>query len=161
MEKVANSRLEVAASRLEGAASRPKWRPRRRGVALLAVLALGAAFAAGAVYLRGGVSRLAAEWPMSDVPAPAGLEPGFAGRTRAADGSAEALLCTGSTDDAPEVAMSRLRAALESGGWEAVPPDPGMRDAALYARGRAVAFAHASRGTDGSTRWLLLRREVR
>ena len=143
------------------AASRPKGRLRRRSFALVAVLALGAMLAAGAVYLRGGVSRLAAEWPMSDVPAPAGLEPGFAGRTRTADGSAEALLCTGSTDDSPEVAMSRLRAALESGGWEAVPPDPGMRDAALYARGRAVAFAHASRGTDGSTRWLLLRREVR
>ena len=161
MEKVADSRLEVAASPLEGAAARPKGRLRRRSFALVAILALGAAFAAGAVYLRGGVSRLAAEWPMSDVPAPAGLEPGFAGRTRAADGSAEALLCTGSTDDSPEVAMSRLRAALESGGWEAVPPDPGMRDAALYARGRAVAFVHASRGTDGSTRWLLLRREVR
>lgn len=135
----------------------------RRFRRLLPVLALaaGALLAAGAVYLRGGVSRLGAEWPMRDVPAPAGLEPGFAARRTAPDGSAESLICTGSTDDPPEAAMARLRTALEAGGWAAVPPEPGLPDAALYARGRAVAFAHASRGTDGSTRWLLLRREVR
>ena len=161
MEEVAASRLEVAATPLEVAAARPKWRLCRRSIALLAVLALDAALAAGAVYLRGGASRLAPSWPMRDVPAPAGLEPGFAGRTRAPDGSAESLLCTGSTDDAPEVAMARLRAALASGGWEPVSPAAATLDASLWARGGAVAFAHASRGTDGATRWLLLRREAR
>ena len=136
-------------------------RPRRFPASAALALALGAALAAGAVFLRGGASRLPPEWPMRDVPAPAGLEPGFAARRASPDGAAESLLCTGSSDEPPATAMARLRAALEAGSWEAVPPDPGMPDAALYARDRAVAFVHASRGTDGSTRWLLLRREVR
>ncbi len=161
MDEVAASRLEVAASPLEGAATRPKWRPSRRSFALAAVLALGAMLAAGAVYLRGGVARLAPEWPMRDIPAPAGLEPGFAARRTAPDGAAESLLCTGSTDETPEAAMSRLRAALEAGGWEPASPAAATLDASLWTRGAAVALAHASRGTDGATRWLLLRREAR
>ena len=101
----------------------------------------------------------AARWPFRDVPAPGDLAPSFSGRTRAPDG-AEALLAAGSAPGEPAAAFAALCAALDVGGWTPLPPAATSLGTALYARRGAVACAHASRGADGTARWLLLRREA-
>lgn len=101
-------------------------------------------------------SKGAPVWPFPDLADPGVGPMGFS----AVDAQGRTACCIGDSSLAPLDAAQALFGSLDAQGWICATPGARSVTTALFAKGRAMVVASASERADGSTAWLLLRREA-